>query len=141
MEIKQYSLEEILKMDNSRPIVTPEQKFKNLQIRQNGNGRVNKFRKFHFKAIKCGAKAHVFNGIGELVTIVDNSVKGIREARVHCLELFTKTTPEKLALLKWDEDKRNHIPQEYYSVRRELVSKVVESEIAYGGGYKFDEVE
>lgn len=86
---KQLAQEELMKLENSKPIpLTPEQKFARLQQRNKGTR--NQIRKFHFSAIVTGKSVKVFNGDGEEIGNYEFTVESIRLARIDCLARFSQ---------------------------------------------------
>lgn len=136
MNLVQYTPEQLLAMDNSKPIVqpiTPLERYNLLKRRFIGTPK--RFRKFHFIAIMNCTKIHVFNGVDELVIIVDNNSRGIIEARKCCLELFTTITESQKAFLDLEKSKRDYSPHDYFKLRKELLARIEFDN--KNGGYTF----
>lgn len=136
MNLVQYTPEQLLAMDNSRPIIpalTPLERYNLIKRRNIGTSK--RFRKFHFIAITNCTKIHVFNGIDDLIIVVDNCFKGVIEARKHCLELFTTISESQKELNELERNKRNYKPHDYYQLKKELAIKAeVENK---NGGFMF----
>lgn len=133
MNLIQYTPEQLLAMDNPKPIIppiTPLERYNLLKRKYIGSAR--KFRKFHFIAIINCTKIHVFNGVDDLVVIVDNSSKGVIEARLRCLELFNTISKTQRELNELERNKRDYKPHDYFQLRKKL-KELVECENKNGG--------
>lgn len=78
-----------LKKQKQTPVeLSPRQKFLNL-VRES-DGKKNKIKKWHFKAVEHGIKIYLFNGLGEEIAVLENNRSGKVSCRVIAVEMFKK---------------------------------------------------
>lgn len=87
-KLSQDQIDLLKKKNAEKEELSPRQKF--FKLVKESDGKKQKIKKWHFKAIEHGIKIHLFNGLGEEIAVVDNCRKGKVSCRIVAHQSFVE---------------------------------------------------